>query len=884
MKILRLFLKNSKHILSAIDKTEINLDFSASDKIINVLIGKIGSGKTVILGHLQPFASFGTLDVRNQDGVIIDGEDGLKIIEYKKENDYYTITHKYVWNKTSHIIKSYIEKNGVELNENGNQGSFKDIIAYEFGIEQNFLRLLRLGSNVSNVISMKSTERKSFVASLLKAADAYTFLYKKLTDEMRNLNSQTSILSGKLHHIGAENLDAYQDEYENIKEMIGELTSGHDEVKSEIFKLDAFISSVLEGESYETYEQEYNRNFKLVSELKDNIDNIKEEIRTYKEYPSILEVSKILGGLDTDLYTNNKNITDEGIRYSDLARQLSIFIDNRKVKNNKEHLAELEDTYTELLNKLDLYKKEIKGFDLNYSSSYILSLLGDIDTINVLIDDIAQYDKAIIKKIYFSDSSVIGWSKKQIEIAQFQKMNVQKEINSIKFSDKYETTCTLYLPPLCPTKECPYYKSHPYNIQKGIKKDNIGVEAEVEILLNKAKEIDNRIYRYYDYPMLYSKITNLKQIWARITPIVEILGAINNKKLIDVLTNFQYRRWYDYDNIAKVMELSEKREKYYELTESVNKIKNEISNIKLLEDSTIDEKINNMSLEMEKSASKISEYESNIKNIEGRIKDYNLIYIKLSQLSILENDFKEKQIQYNALITMIQKMEINLDKIKDNINIIKKYKLEASEIYSKLQNYINKSEKVKLNINEIIYTKNEFSNVIDDKETTKYILDAVSSKEGIPLIFVKLFLNDARDILNDLVSDVFGDVIEIQEFEITQDDFKIPYTINGTYVEDIEKASQGQQSIISIALSFALIRKSIFDYNIMLLDEVDAPLYKHDREKFISILFKQLTAINAEQVFLISHNNTFDGYPVNIIMTTEEIVDESELNSVIRLY
>jgi len=884
MKILRLYLKNSKHLLSAIEKTEIDIDLSTSNKIINVFIGKIGSGKTAILGHMQPFASFGTLDIRNQDGIIIDGEDGLKIIEYKKGNDYYTITHKYTWNKTSHLIKSYIEKNGVELNENGNQGSFKDIISFEFGIEQNFLRLLRLGANVSNIISMKSSERKSFIASLLKDAEVYTFLYKKITDDMRNLNSQTSILTNKLHHIGAENLDKYQNEYETIKDIIKELSNQYDEIKSNIFKLDASITSILNGESYETYEIDYNDKCKLIKVLKDNIDIIKETIHTYKEYPSIVEVSKILGRLDSDLNTNNKNITTEEAHYNELSTQLAIYIDNQKVKNNKEHLLELKDTYNELLNKLNDYKKQIGSFDLNYSTSYILSLLGDIDTLNIAIDDIAQYDREIIKKIYYSDSSVIGWSKKQIEIAQFQKMKVQKEINSIKFSDKYETPYTLYLPPLCPTKDCPYYKSHPYNIQKGMKNDNIGVEKEVEILLEKAKEIDNRIYRLSDYPMLYSKITNLKQTWARIIPIVELLGAINNKKLIDVLTNYQYRKWHDYDKIAKVMELTEKRDKYYDLTESVNKIKNEISQIELTEDSSLDEKINNVSLEAQKSVSRIAEYESNVKEIETKIRNYNDIYIKLSQLSILENDLKEKQTQYNALLSMIQTMEINLDKIRNNINIIRKYKLDASEIYNKLQNYIDKNEKLKLNINEIIYTKNEFEEVIDDKETMRYVLDAVSSKEGIPLVFVKLFLNDARDILNDLIADVFGDSLEIQEFEITQDDFRIPYTINGIYVEDIERASQGQQSIISIALSFALIRKSIFDYNIMLLDEVDSPLYKHDREKFIAILFKQLKAIDAEQVFLISHNNTFDGYPVNIIMTTEEIVDESDLNSVIRLY
>ena len=107
--------------------------------------------------------------------------------------------------------------------------------------------------------------------------------------------------------------------------------------------------------------------------------------------------------------------------------------------------------------------------------------------------------------------------------------------------------------------------------------------------------------------------------------------------------------------------------------------------------------------------------------------------------------------------------------------------------------------------------------------------------------------------------------------------------MNGNVVEDIELASQGQQSIISIALSFALVRRSMFDYNIMLLDEIDGPLYKEDREKFISILFKQMAAIGANQVFLISHNNTFEGNPVNVLTTTEDGNESSSRQIVINI-
>ena len=107
--------------------------------------------------------------------------------------------------------------------------------------------------------------------------------------------------------------------------------------------------------------------------------------------------------------------------------------------------------------------------------------------------------------------------------------------------------------------------------------------------------------------------------------------------------------------------------------------------------------------------------------------------------------------------------------------------------------------------------------------------------------------------------------------------------INGCPVDDVSRASQGQKSIISLALSFALMRQSNSRWNIMLLDEVDGPLHRNDRNKFISILYKQLAAIDANQVFLISHNFTFEGQDVNVIMTTDEHIEKTPMMSVMRV-
>ena len=188
-----------------------------------------------------------------------------------------------------------------------------------------------------------------------------------------------------------------------------------------------------------------------------------------------------------------------------------------------------------------------------------------------------------------------------------------------------------------------------------------------------------------------------------------------------------------------------------------------------------------------------------------------------------------------------------------------------------------------MTLNDISYAQKDYDALVDKQEALKYIVEAVSSNKGIPLVYIKLFLRDCKDTLNDLISDVFGDSIEVLDFIINENEFRIPYSINGSPVEDIAKASQGQKAIISLALSFALMRQAHSRWNIMLLDEMDGPLYKTDRSKFITILYKQLVAIDADQVFLISHNFTFEGNDVNVIMTTDEHVDKSSMLSVMHI-
>ena len=128
--------ENFAHLESGLHKNVVDLDFVNMTNIITLLIGPMGSGKTALLGHLQPWASFGLLDERNSDNIIIPEKDGLKTLELVDNDCIYKIKHVWKWTKDHHALKSYICKNGEELNPNGNVSSFKDIVETELGIDQ----------------------------------------------------------------------------------------------------------------------------------------------------------------------------------------------------------------------------------------------------------------------------------------------------------------------------------------------------------------------------------------------------------------------------------------------------------------------------------------------------------------------------------------------------------------------------------------------------------------------------------------------------------------------------------------------------------------------------------------------------------------------------
>lgn len=887
MKILELTLVNFLPILAGMGKESITLDLRNSEDLINVFIGKIGSGKTYVLSHLQPFSTVGTLDVRNSDDPIIEGKDGKKIIVYEKDCHEYIIEHLYTWTGKTHSKKSYIEKDGVQLNENGNSSSFKDWIKIEFGIDQSFLRLMRLGPNVVNFINMKATERKTYIASLLESTELYLTLYKAWSTELRTLNTKSGILMNKIQSYSTKSVDELVEELDDLTDDIKELSLKIEETSKLKYELQAENKSYMYNLSFNDFQIKKSQLTSLLQSQKSELNRINNDLDKFKAYPDIKDVSKTIGNLDAQLSIVQSNLASMGNEYEKLINELNSLKDKSMMSSSENHIQVLQETYQSLLKQDKEYQVQLYGFKCDYSSAYLSGLLGDLNTINVLINEVVQYDSDIINTLYGSDSSVIGYSKEKIEILGYRKLKVQKLINNLTFAEKYEPASKLYFPPFCPTHNCPYYKTHPYTIQK----ENNSVsemKREIDKYQNELKELDIEIYKYSDYPLIYSKINTLKEYWKKVTPVLSSIEALNTSNLRDVLTKSQYQVWYNYDKIIDTIDLLEKRDKYFELTEKIKVINNEINELSLSDLSSIKNKISELEDKKNNMEESIEKEEIRFKELENNLTSYNKMYIELSELSTLENTYNKLSTELDNNMNLYDDMQKNENLIHQNLLLLQGYDRDLTEMTSKMNKLTESSDALKTKINDIKYTNGELTNVIEEIGYMSKMVDATSSKKGVPLVMIEMFLDSCRDTVNDMIGAVFEDDLEILPFEINDTEFNIPYMVNGRVIDDISKASQGQSSIVSTAMSFAIVKEvqnGNFEYNIPLLDEIDGPLHKSDKQKFIAILLKYLSEIHSEQCFVITHDDScFSGYPVQVISTTpEEIINKEKYANVIYL-
>lgn len=484
MRIVYLKTRNFADIYVGMNKKEFELDLSKQKNRIILLIGPVGSGKTSILSKLNPFAYPGNMDVRNGPEIILEGEDGYKEIHYSHNGALYVIKHYYQFS-SGKGVKSFISRDGTELNPNGNVSSFKEVVDIELSIEPDLMTLLRLGSNVTGLIDKKSTERKAFATELLKDISIYLQLYKKVTNDSRTMKTMLKMVYDRLRQLDISDINI---ELAKLANNEVELNNAKNEHVKLITKL---------GESTGTMEQihpgGYDQLIKEYDDVKYRIKSLNDELNKLNSLRDHINI--IIDKNDIDIMITNmaetinrlsNTITVNTASIEFFQTQLNGLLNQRDEKLESKKYISSTGSKKELM----IYKERVQAELVDYEKKFenftpkitvdelkrVVEILGEIEEVIGVITHfgIRRVDETISLRL--SGENIDSYVKRHVteidsEMSKLTyQLNKQSVSNNIEYDGQYPV---LFAHDGC---DCPYRKY--FNEQKEATKDTTVKDRE----------------------------------------------------------------------------------------------------------------------------------------------------------------------------------------------------------------------------------------------------------------------------------------------------------------------------------------------------------------------------------------------------------------------
>lgn len=840
MKIIYIKLVNFNSVHAAMGLNEFELDFSKITKPIIQIYGKNKCGKTVLIQQLHPFSSLNLNgDERNDLNLILQGEVGIKNIVYEINGEVYEIKHVYKPSANGHSISCSLIHNNEELNVSGGVNTFNTLINDIFGINKYTVQFIINGTNLESFASKTKIQRKNLLNKAM-GIDIYDKINKLATDDYRYSSKMLSSLMNTKEFL----LKQYGS-YENLTNMLNIKRADHSELvhnmdiyKSKLDSLSGKISvinqqNVLVELTEVTHNIEtYNSLSVEIGEFDDDSYNILVDKQiSLNSNMSELKSNRLLILKDIDiLYDSRHNIDD---KIASINKSLS---DHNEMLNMKESLISK-------INNIDIAEH------VTSSSDYLRNMISLAQVINSTCKEISvclnkkhisMFANMIERNIDISaflikEGSVLMDSEKEISVIS----RIRNMMNTVdgEFVDECCHDNCIYMK----TKKVldTYFKSyqsmtesqfttydieqfdHAYkNIQTIRRLINISLTDEIcnmfdinNIMMNLCNnEMGININRL-TYLMEQAALIEMKNKYiSQLSDIEKILSIQNNNENMSV--NDMKKQLQDIDDKITVL-----RKSLSDIDSKINICNNEI-----IEN-------DNMRLKF-----------SSIKNI--NIKELKSQYKKLDKLNMTLNqslvEQQELSIQYNTMSSQL------------------------SILVNELNNLENAYRQYQTNMNDIMAYQSSDS-------TYKIIAEATSSTKGKPVILIKDKVESTLILANRLLDVMYDGEMEFLQPIIDEDSFDIPFRNNANTSPDIRYGSQSETSLLSFALSLSFAA-SLTDYNIPLVDEIDAYLDGHMSDKFVLMLQEIMSTLKMEQLFIISHKITPSQY--------EHVVYEINLNQI----
>lgn len=830
LKIISIRLINFSSIFACRNLKEVYYEFDKSDKTINQICGPNRSGKTVLIQQLHPFSSINLSgDERSDLQLIIPNEVGVKEVTYDIDGQLYHINHTYKPTGKSHSVVSSLMCNGKELNPSGGVNTFNTLIEKIFGLNRYTFQFTINGTQLNSLSNMNATQRKTLLNKAL-GVDIYDKIHKLSTSDHRYVSKTISSLNNTKEFILKKygTYEVLQNTLSEKQQKYSDIVSNCEKIKSNMDKLVGSITII-----------DAQRPFEELNKMNDLLVKIK-------------DVNERVGSYDDNTYSRLSNESiDLNKQLEQLKSQYQILIieaDNYEEKkdNLKQTMMKskrLREDYNDLKNVAnDLESKIINIKDnpmITLSPEYYYNKINIAQTINSIVTEIvSNLNDDLLKMIV--DMVVENVDIPAFLIREGAVLNdSEKERTAMKRLQSLLSTVGGNYPEECHV-DCVYKNTY----------------ERLQVYFNSYNNITKG-------KLTIDDLETIDHCWKSIVSIKRLINEEypdelkNVFKLETIMMNMRSSKWgIDFDYIKSLYEDAVNNEQRRKLIEQLQSINDKLQTFEsVIVDYTNPENA-------------INDINMKLNDIDNKRNDL------LNKISIIENDIRINE-NNRKLVSQLNGINVGeihnkIDKLTETINTYNDLKSSYSKQETLYQEYMIEKNTLTIELESLQTddiqckrTMNELMMSRDSDRQYKLISDATSSTKGLPVVLIHNTLDESIKIANHLLDVIYDGSVKLDDVEVNETSLNIPFTHDFISSNDIRYGSQSESTIFSLVLSLALSTQ-LTNYNIILIDEIDAYLDHEFKNKFLLMLDEVSRLLSIDQVFLISHNIDTDQFS-NII-------------------
>lgn len=868
-------------IYNGLGLNEISIDFSKC-KYKKILIkGDNGCGKTTLRTalHVMP----------DNNGVLISNMECKKEITLIHEDIIYNIQiiHPLTNKGDRATTKAYIQKSSpdgfYELNPNGNISSYKDIVSNELSLDTNLVSLSQLSGENRGLASLKPGDRKKMVTSLIASTVSYNDMNKTFSKKSSVYKSMRNSILSKINNLGnieslISSLNSADVRYNKLNE---ELTLTKETISMERTK----ISMLDKNNEIQNRFAEISSKVKMINnqlqdmniKLSTAINKIdsginKETINTFyqsliskqSEFEMIIKVNE--SKIDSVLHDREREANQLQELNGKLKSLESENMTKTSLKSNIVSCNKNIDYYKRMINQM-----KIRNINDISKEEFILALdvLHDIEDTLLSIKDEYSYEVLNMTVAYIKGELSIRRDFNEIDDIDYK---IKEYSNtSSKYKELISIASILENRPIdCTIDTCPL-------IEEAIKANELNPLDNYNKLINEIKVLEERKEKilqekelYMNIEMCSRTISTVMRNIDRNTSIIRKLildeRFMDSNRIMDLITNSNIFK--EVNTIYKYLDMANIIDCYKSETKKLDEYQNQLNIIgekQSITDSIIEQmkyiqnKLNDISSDIEKNNNEILQAKHKLSKIKSVILDVQYI---ISLYDDIDRSTNEKQL----LLNEFEHIKESIKAIKESVDNINLLTNKMNDINKELNPLINDRDKLKYSIKMYEEYNKELKEYNEKFEIIETLKKYSSPTYGIQTIFINMYMNKILSLANELLQYMFNGKYALCPFVINEQEFRIPCIGTGLLNDDISSMSTSEVCMIGMIISFAMLQQASTSYNILALDEIDGGLDTTNRLAFINIVEELIKILNVEQCFIVSHNNEINMSNCDIIL------------------